>query len=71
MCRAAAAISNKDFEILAGTMVYLSKRPNYSHDRENTGRRTAVMELSALQRQRGILLDTITSAAQRTAVLTL
>jgi hypothetical protein len=50
MCRAAAAISNKDFEILTGTMVYLSKRPNYSHDRENTGRRTAVMELSALQR---------------------
>jgi len=63
MCRAAAAISNKDFEILTGTMVYLSKRPNYSHEREKTGRHTAVMGLSALERERGILWDTTTSAA--------
>jgi len=63
MCRAAAAISYKDFAILTGTMVYLSKRPNYSHEREKTGRRTAVMGLSALERQRDILWDTITSAA--------
>jgi len=63
MCRAAAAICNKDFEILTGTIVHLSKRPNYSHEREKTGLHTAVMGLSALERQRGILWDTITSAA--------
>ena len=63
MCRAAAAISNKDPEILTGTMVYLSKRPNYSHEREKTGRHIAVMGLSALEGQRGILWDIITSAA--------
>jgi len=50
MCRAAAAISNKDSEILTETIVYLSKRPHYSHKREKTGRHTAVMGLSALER---------------------
>ena len=63
MCRAAVALPNKDFEILTGTMVYLSKRPNYNHERERNGRHTAVTDQRALQRQRVFLWHIITSAA--------